>query len=152
MEDNWFTILCWFLLYNNINQPVSIHMSPPYWTAPHSLHPSRLSQNTGVNSLSLYCKSSPAGYITTISTHAQLCLTLWDPMDCSPPGSSVCGIFQQAYWSGLPFPAPKDILDPRIEPQSPSSPTLASGFLATVPPGKRISHMLVCMCQCYSLS
>ena len=25
---------------------------------------------------------------------AQLCLTLSDPMDCSPPGSSVHGIFQ----------------------------------------------------------
>ena len=26
--------------------------------------------------------------------HAQLCPILHDPMDCSPPGSSVCGIFQ----------------------------------------------------------
>ena len=26
--------------------------------------------------------------------HAQSCLTLCDPMDCSPPGSSVLGIFQ----------------------------------------------------------
>ena len=25
---------------------------------------------------------------------AQLCLTLCDPMDCSPPGSSVHGLFQ----------------------------------------------------------
>ena len=25
---------------------------------------------------------------------AQLCLTLWDPMDCSPPGSSIHGILQ----------------------------------------------------------
>ena len=24
-------------------------------------------------------------------------------MDCSPPGSSVRGILQQEYWSGLPF-------------------------------------------------
>ena len=24
----------------------------------------------------------------------QLCLTVWDPMDCSPPGSSIYGIFQ----------------------------------------------------------
>ena len=24
----------------------------------------------------------------------QLCLTRWDPIDCSPPGSSVHGIFQ----------------------------------------------------------
>ena len=34
---------------------------------------------------------------------AQSCLTLWDPMDCSPPGSSVHGIFQQEYWSRVPL-------------------------------------------------
>ena len=28
-----------------------------------------------------------------------------DPMDCSLPGSSVHGIFQQRYWSGVPFVA-----------------------------------------------
>ena len=27
-------------------------------------------------------------------THTQLCPTLWDPMDCSPPGSSVHASFQ----------------------------------------------------------
>ena len=27
----------------------------------------------------------------------QLCLTLCDPMDCSPPGSSVCGILQARF-------------------------------------------------------
>ena len=26
-------------------------------------------------------------------------------MDCGLPGSSVHGIFQQEYWSGLPFPS-----------------------------------------------
>ena len=29
---------------------------------------------------------------------AQLCLTLCDPMDCSPPGSSVRGISQARIW------------------------------------------------------
>ena len=31
---------------------------------------------------------------------AQSRLTLYDPMDCSPPGSSVHGILLQEYWSG----------------------------------------------------
>ena len=31
---------------------------------------------------------------------AQLCLTLRDPMDCSPPGSSVHGIFQARVLEG----------------------------------------------------
>ena len=34
-------------------------------------------------------------------------LTLCDPMDCSPPGSSVRGILQQECWSGLPQPPPE---------------------------------------------
>ena len=33
----------------------------------------------------------------------QSCPTLWNVVDCSPPGSSVHGIFRQEYWSGLPF-------------------------------------------------
>ena len=36
---------------------------------------------------------------------AQSCLTLFDPMDCSLPGSSVHGISRQEYWSGLPLPS-----------------------------------------------
>ena len=36
---------------------------------------------------------------------AQSCPTLCDPMDCSPPGSSVQGRSQQ-YWSGLTLPSP----------------------------------------------
>ena len=35
---------------------------------------------------------------------AQLCLTLSDPMDCSPPGSS--GFSRQEYRSGVPLPSP----------------------------------------------
>ena len=35
-----------------------------------------------------------------------LCLTLCDSWTvCSPPGSSVHGISEQEYWSGLPFPS-----------------------------------------------
>ena len=51
---------------------------------------------------------------------AQSCPTLCDPMDCSLPGSSVHGIFQQGCWSGLPFPSPGDLPDPGIEPRPPA--------------------------------
>ena len=47
---------------------------------------------------------------------AQLCLTLCDAMDCSPPGSSVHGILQ----AGLSFPSPGDLSDPGIKPRSPT--------------------------------
>ena len=36
----------------------------------------------------------------------QLCLTLCDPIDGSPPGSPVPGILQARTLSGLPFPSP----------------------------------------------
>ena len=53
---------------------------------------------------------------------AQSCPALWDPMDCSPPGSSVLGIFPyfHEYWSGLLFPFLGDLPDPGIEPRSPT--------------------------------
>ena len=46
--------------------------------------------------------------------------TLCDPMDGSPPGSSVHGVFQQEYWSGLPFPPPRALPDPGNKPTSPA--------------------------------
>ena len=55
-----------------------------------------------------------------------------DPMDCSPPGSSV-GFPRQEYWSRLPFPSPGDLPNPGIEP---ASPALAGRFFTTEPPGK----------------
>ena len=39
-------------------------------------------------------------------------------MDGSPPGSSVHGILQAKYWSGLPCPPPGDFPKPAIEPRS----------------------------------
>ena len=60
-------------------------------------------------------------------------LTLCDPVDCSPLGSSVHRISRQEYWSGLPFPPPGDLPDPGIKP---TSPALAGGFFTTAPCGK----------------
>ena len=45
--------------------------------------------------------------------------TLCDPMDCSPPGSSLSmGSSRQEYWSGLPFPSAGDLPNPGIGPGS----------------------------------
>ena len=54
----------------------------------------------------------PDGMLVT-----QSCLTLCDPMDYSPPGSSVYGILQE-YWSELSFPPPGDAPHPETEPGS----------------------------------
>ena len=49
-------------------------------------------------------------------------------MDCIPQGS--VGFSRQEYCSGLPFLPPGDLLDPGIEP---ASPTLVGEFFTTVP-------------------
>ena len=50
----------------------------------------------------------------------QLCPTLCDPMDSSPPGSLSMEFCKQEYWSGFPFPSPRDLPDPGIKPGSPA--------------------------------
>ena len=69
----------------------------------------------------------------TCAKSLQLCQTLCDPMNCSPPGSSVHGILQAEYWSELPTPSPGYLPDPGIEPRSP---TLQADALTAAPPGK----------------
>ena len=46
----------------------------------------------------------------------QSCLTLCNPMDCSPPGFSVHGILRQEYWNRLLCPTPGDLPYPGIKP------------------------------------
>ena len=40
------------------------------------------------------------------------------------------GFYRQEYWSGLPFPSPRDLPDPGIEPVASA---LATGFFTTEP-------------------
>ena len=74
---------------------------------PHRRQPNRLhcpwdspGKNTGVGChFLLQCRKVKSEREVT-----QLCLTLRDPMDCSPPGSSIHGIFQARIpeWIALP--------------------------------------------------
>ena len=50
---------------------------------------------------------------------------------------------RREYWSGLPFPSPRDLPNPGTEPPSLLSPALVSGFFTTVPPRKLI-HFYMC--------
>ena len=63
-----------------------------------------------------------------VCMHAQSCPTLCDPMDSSPPCSSVHEFSRQEYWSGLPYPSPGDFADPRIKPVCLASSALAGGL------------------------
>ena len=75
---------------------------------PHGLQPTRLlrpwdspGKNTGVGChFLLQCMK-----VESESEVTQSCLTLSDPMDCSPPGSSIHGIFQARVleWGAIAF-------------------------------------------------
>ena len=73
-----------------------------------------------------HCKSA-------VCSVAQLCLTLCDPMDCNPAGSSVHGILQARMLECVAISSPEDLPKPWVEPVSPEQ---AGGFFTTEPPGK----------------
>ena len=65
---------------------------------------------------------------------AQARLTLCDPVDCGPPGSSyLWGFSRQEYWSGLPCPPQGDPPNPGLIPRSPA---LQADSFPSEPPGK----------------
>ena len=61
------------------------------------------------------------------------CSILCDPVDCSPPGSSVHGWARMPEWVALP--SPEDLVNSGIEPRSP---TLQADSLPSELPGKPI--------------
>ena len=69
-------------------------------------------------------------------------LTLCNPEDCSPLGSSVHGISQARLLKWVPFPPPGHLPDPGIQPASPTSPNSAKGrFFNTEPSGKPLLRL-----------
>ena len=102
---------------------------------PHREQPTRLprpwdspGENTGVGCHFLLHRMK----VKSESEVAQLCPTLRDRMDCSPPGSSVHGIFQSRVleWGAIPFFG-GIFLSQEIEP---GSPTLQADSLLSEPP------------------
>ena len=61
-------------------------------------------------------------------SHVWLFVTLWT-LACQVP--LFLGFSRQEYWSGLPFPSPRDLPDLELETISLKSPKLSSGFLTT---------------------
>ena len=60
------------------------------------------------------------------------CLTLCDPRDCSPPGSTVHGIFLARILDWVAMPSSRGSSPPRIKPVS----CTAGGLFTPEPPGK----------------
>ena len=73
---------------------------------------------------------------------AQSCPTLCDPVDCSPPGSSVHGILQARILEWFAMSFSRDLPNPGIKP---GSPALQADALSSEPPGKPHVYIDVCI-------
>ena len=81
------------------------------------------------------------------AVHARLlqsCPTLCDPMDCSPPGSSVRVISWARILEWVDTPSSRGSSQPRDRTVSPTSPELAGSFFTT-------SATCCCCCCCCSV-
>ena len=68
-------------------------------------------------------------------SRVQLFATPWTVAHQAPPS---VGFSRQKYWSRLPFPSPGNLLDPGIEPRSPS---LQADALTSEPAGKTLTRI-----------
>ena len=82
----------------------------------------------------VYLIAEPLSY--GINMCAQLCLTLWDPMDCSLPGSSLHGSFQKRILKQVAVSSSRGSSWTGIEAMSLGYPALADGFFPTEPSWK----------------
>ena len=67
----------------------------------------------------LFSSSQISSHVCVCAQLLQLCLTLCDRMDCSPPGSSVHGIPQARILEWVAISSSRDIPNPAIKPVSP---------------------------------
>ena len=93
----------------------------------------------GVWLIPWHCGCQPLVFSLTVLSDsicvcAQSCLNLCDPMDCSPPGSSVPGDFQARTLEGVAIPDSRGSSQPRDWTCVSCVP--AGGSLNTMPPGK----------------
>ena len=74
------------------------------------------------------------GFVACSVTHS--CLTLCEPIDYSPPGSSVHEIFQSRILEWVAISSSRGSSRSGVEPASPAPPSLAGRSFTSDPPGK----------------
>ena len=79
-------------------------------------------------------------WCVSVLSRVQLFVTLWT-IACQAPLS--LGFSKQGYWSGLPFPLPRDLPNPGIKPTSPTFPLL-SGYISLL---HNLRSPLICSTQ-----
>ena len=115
-------------------QPIPGTLPPPPPPPPVSLMRIRESvPREGKSTFFLLQRQVPRVCSACACSAAQLCLSLCDPVHCSPPGSSVHGILQAGILEWVAIPSPGDLRNPGI---NPGSPALQADSLLSEPPEK----------------
>ena len=81
--------------------------------------------------------TSDLPYVTIARTPS--CVQLWDPVDCSLPGSSVHGIFQARILEWVTMSFSRGSSQPKDQTWVSCSSCIAGRFFTTEPPGKSMS-------------
>ena len=91
-----------------------------------------MATNYSVLSEESHGQGSLAGYSSCVRVCSVISVVSgsFDPMYCSPPGSSVHGIFQARITGLIAMPSPGELPDPGIEPECPVSCPLHSLLLS----------------------
>ena len=74
-------------------------------------------------------------------SHIRLFASLWTVALQAPLSM---GFSRQEYWSGLPYPPPRDLPNPGLEPTSLMSPALAGSSLPLLGRGQMFTEALLC--------
>ena len=104
------------------------------WTSLSGWSPPTAEQVSRFSSDSLYFSPSLL-FLMELGSSAvtQSCLTLCNPVNCSPPGSSVLGILQAEIWEWVAIPFFRGFSQPK---DWTPSPALQADSLPSEPPGK----------------
>ena len=124
-------------MYNYIymDKEMATHSSILAWRIPWTQEPLRLGPSCGKKAdttQSIYHVCVCVCVCTcTCMLSLKLCLTLWDPMDCSLPGSSLHQVLQERTLEWVAMPSSWILPDPGIKPKSLRSPALTGEFFTT---------------------
>ena len=127
------TNICYFLLGVPVFSSMKIILIPTSWNFVkikwvNICKALRIMQETCLCQLNIYYLYRKYSYWCVLSHFTSLFAILWI-VACQ--ASLSVGFSRPEYWSGLPFPFPWDLPDPRIKLASPKSPTLPGSFFTT---------------------
>ena len=89
-------------------------------------------------------------HVCTRAKSLQLCQTLCDPVDCSPPGFSVHAILQVRILEWVAVSSSRGSSQPRDQTRISMSPALPGRFFTTSATWE--AHVFVCVCVCVFIS